>query len=400
MSGEFLPYGRQYVDDDDVDAVVDALKSDYLTTGPAVGTLERAFADVVGARHAVVCMNGTAALHLGAMVLDLQPGDGVVVPAVTFLATANAARYAGAEVVFADVDPQTGLMRPQDLEAAIALAPRHPKAVFPVHLGGPCCDLPGIAEVAKQHDLAVMEDACHALGTSGRLHGVDFRVGDCRWSKMTVFSAHPVKMFTMGEGGVITLSDDATAQRLRRLRNHGMTREADHFSFREQAFAPDGTANRWYYEMAELGYNYRATDLQCALGLSQLRKLGQFTARRRELVRRYDALLKAAALPGIAPVQGDARLTIGWHLFRIAIDFAAIQQDRQTFMRRLAERGVGSQVLYIPLYRQPYYRARYGEMRLPGAEAYYASTLALPLYFGMKDSDVDRVVAALVASVK
>jgi UDP-4-amino-4,6-dideoxy-N-acetyl-beta-L-altrosamine transaminase len=396
---DFLHYGRQCIEEDDVRAVVAALKSDFLTTGPAVNALERAFAQQVGAQYAVACTNGTAALHLAALTLDLQPDDCVIVPAVTFLATANAIRFVGAEVVFSDVDPTTGLMRPADLEAAIRRSPKPPKAVFPVHIGGPCCDLAEIAHVAARCSLEVIEDACHALGTSGHLGGVSFRIGDCQWSRMAVFSGHAVKTIAMGEGGIITLNDEALARRLGRLRNHGMTREPIEFSIGSQAFADDGTANRWYYEMSELGYNYRATDLQCALGLSQLRKLDRFVARRRDLVRRYEALFREAGINGIGLIPANNDFVVGWHLFRIFVDFSALGCDRQTLMRRLSEHGVGSQVHYIPIYRQPYYRQRYGDIRLPGAEAYYAGILSLPLYIGMRDADVDRVVTALASSV-
>lgn len=395
MSASFVPYGKQYIDDADVEAVVDALRHDYLTTGPAVGAFETAFAGAVGAREAVACNTGTAALHLAAIGLNLGPGDCVVVPAVTFLATANAPRATGAEIVFADVDPVTGLMRAQDLDDAIARAPKPPKAVFPVHLGGPCCDLAALSGVARRHGIDIVEDACHALGTSGSAEGRTFQIGDCRWSRMATFSTHPVKMLTTGEGGVVTTNDVGLAHRLRKMRNHGMTRDAADFVVPAQAFDDSDAPLRWYYEMNELGYNYRLTDIQCALGLSQLRKLDRFAARRRELVARYVRLLGEAAIPGVSAVRGDESLEIGWHLFRVSIDFASAGINRNVLMKRLADRGIGSQVHYIPLYRQPYYARRYGEMRLPGAERYYERTLSLPLYFGMSDADVGRVVTAL-----
>lgn len=395
MTGDFLPYGQQYIDDEDILSVVDILKSPYLTTGPAVSRFESAFAEITGARQAVVCANGTAALHIGAMALDLEPGDVVVVPAVTFLATANAARYIGAEVVFADVDAETGLMMPEHLEAAIARSPKQPKAVFPVHLGGPYCNMPELARIAARHGLKIMEDACHALGTTGEIDGRAFKAGDCTWSDMAVFSAHPVKMLTMGEGGVVTLNDETCAEKLRRLRSHGMMREVAQFTNRDMAFSSDGSANLWYYEMQEIGYNYRATDMQCALGLSQLGKLNMFVERRRALVARYSSTLKWADLANVSIPAPDSRLNVGWHLFRVSIDFKAVGKDRQQVMKRLRTQGVGSQVLYIPLYRQPYYRQRYGMMSLPGAERYYERTLSLPLYYSMKDSDVDRVITAL-----
>lgn len=399
MTDDFLPYGQQYIDDEDILSVVDILKSPYLTTGPAVNRFELAFAEITGARQAVVCANGTAALHIGAMALDLEPGDVVVVPAVTFLATANAARYIGAEVVFADVDAATGLMMPEHLDAAIARAPKRPKAVFPVHLGGPCCDMPELARIAAGHGLQIMEDACHALGTTGDMGGRAFKAGDCAWSDLAIFSTHPVKMLTMGEGGVVTLNDDVRAERLRRLRSHGMTRELSQFTNKGLELASDGSANTWYYEMHEVGYNYRATDMQCALGLSQLRKMNKFVERRRALVARYRSALKQSGLASVSIPVPDSRLSVGWHLFRVSIDFKTVGKDRQQVMKALRSQGVGSQVLYIPLYHQPYYRDRYGTMSLPGAERYYERTLALPLFYSMKDSDVDRVVNALSAAL-
>jgi UDP-4-amino-4,6-dideoxy-N-acetyl-beta-L-altrosamine transaminase len=397
VSGSFVPYGKQYIDDADIKAVVDALKRDYLTTGPTVGEFEAAFADAVGASDAVACVNGTAALHLAALGLNLGPGDCVIVPAVTFLATANAPRSTGAEVVFADVDPVTGLMGAREFEEAVARAPAPPKAVFPVHLGGPCCDLAAISEIAGGKRIEIVEDACHALGTSGLFGNDRFRIGDCHWSRMATFSTHPVKMLTTGEGGIVTMNDRALAARLRLLRNHGMTREPGEFLVPEQAFAESNEPLRWYYEMKEIGHNYRLTDVQCALGLSQLRKLDRFVARRRELVDCYRRLLDEAAIPGVTAIVADERLDVGWHLFRVRIDFAKTGRSRNILMSRLAERGIGSQVHYTPIYRQPYYARRYGEMRLPGAESYYEGTLSLPLYFGMTDSDVHRVAAALSA---
>ncbi|MBM3584966.1 MAG: UDP-4-amino-4,6-dideoxy-N-acetyl-beta-L-altrosamine transaminase [Alphaproteobacteria bacterium] len=400
MTDRVLGYGQQHIGDDDVAAVVAALRGEFLTTGPAVQAFETAFARAVGARHAVACMNGTAALHLAALALDLKPGDCAIVPAVTFLATANAVRYVGAEPVFADVDANTALMSPEHLEAAIVRAPSPPKAVFPVHIGGPSCDMAGIAAVAARHGMTVVEDACHALGTTGDGAGMPFIAGDCRWSRMTVFSAHPVKMMTMGEGGVVTTNEAHTAKRLARLRNHGLVRDATDFTVREQAFAADESANPWYYEMDEVGFNYRASDLQCALGSSQLAKLDRFVERRRVLIRLYEEALRDAPVRGIEAETRNFGQRVGWHLFRIRVDFRALGCDRAAFMRRLLRRGVGSQVHYMPLYRHPYYARRWNRQGLPGAEAYYAGTLSLPLHCNMTDGDVGRVVAAIAEAAE
>lgn len=396
MSGSFLPYGRQVIEEDDIAAVVAALKGDFLTTGPTVDAFERALAEAVDVPEAVVCGNGTQALHLAALALDLAAGDAVIVPAITFLATANAARYCGAEVLFADVDPVTGLMLPEHAEAALARAGSlRPKAVFPVHLAGQAADPAALSHWAAGQGLAVVEDACHALGT---MDGEGNRIGACRHSAMACFSFHPVKTVAMGEGGAVTTRDATVAARLRRLRCHGMERDVAALLRPELARAADGSANPWYYEMAELGFNYRATDIQCALGLSQLAKLPRFVARRRHLVALYDQALAPLA-PLVRPL-GRSGGQPGWHLYVARIDFDAAGLDRATVMHRLRARGVGTQVHYMPVAWQPYYRGRYGDVALPGAEEYYRTCLSLPLYPGMADDDVARVADALAQALR
>ncbi len=394
-STPFLPYGRQMVDDDDIAAVADVLRSDWLTTGPAVPAFEDAFAARIDAPHAVACSSGTAALHLAALALGLKQGDRVVVPSMTFLATANAVRFTGAEVIFADVDPDTGLMRADDLAAALdANAAAQIRAVFPVHLAGQTEDMDAIAEIARGSGLRIVEDACHAIGATRR----DRPVGCCDWSDMAAFSFHPVKTIACGEGGMVTTKDDDLAARLKLLRNHGMSRDADSFREREQAFGEGGAANPWYYEMAEIGFNYRLSDIHAALGLSQLGKLDRFAARRRALAACYDAALAKLA-PLVHPIRRTAGCEPAWHLYPVLIDFDAVAHDRAALMTRLRDAGIGVQVHYIPVHRQPYYRERYGAQTLPGAEAYYRRTLSLPLYPAMADEDVARVVDALAEAL-
>ncbi|MEO5335311.1 MAG: UDP-4-amino-4,6-dideoxy-N-acetyl-beta-L-altrosamine transaminase [Magnetospirillum sp. WYHS-4] len=392
---DFLPYGRHVVEDDDIAAVAAALRGELLTTGPAVAAFEAALAKTVGASGAVSCSSGTAALHLAALALGLGPGDWVVVPAITFLATANAARYVGAEVQFADVDPDSGLMRPEDLEVALAAAKaagRRVKAVFPVHLAGQACDMEAIAAIARREGGAVVEDACHALGTT--YGNGAWRVGGCAHADMTVFSFHPVKTVAMGEGGAVTANDPALAARLALLRSHGMVREPRDFIRRDLAFGPDGEVNPWFYEMAEPGFNYRASDLQCALGLSQLGKLDRFVAARAAAVAAYDARLAPLA-PRLASLARVPGCRPGWHLYISLIDFAAIGKDRGAVMRALRDRGIGTQVHYIPVAWQAYYRDRYGETPLPGSARYYERCLSLPLSAAITEADVQRVTAAL-----
>lgn len=399
----FLPYGRQQIDDDDIAAVVSVLKGDWLTTGPAVGAFESAFADFVGAEYAVACSSGTAGLHLAALALGLGPGDRVVVPTLTFLATANAARYVGADVTFADVDAGSGELDRASLEAALEWAGAdRVKAIFPVHLNGQCVDMEMVAAVAAEHGVAVVEDACHALGTTykGGNGGIEeITVGSCRHGDMAVFSLHPVKAMTMGEGGVITTNDAGLYRRMLRLRSHGVTRDPSDFAYPDQAFGASDAPNPWYHEMAELGFNYRATDIHCALGLSQLGKLSRFIASRRALAECYDDALRPLA-PLVRPIDRVARCNPAWHIYVVAIDFAAAGVTRAAVMTALREAGVGSQVHYLPVHRQPYYRRLYGEIGLPGADAYFESCLTLPLFVAMTNADVTRVVGALSDALK
>lgn len=393
-------YGRQLVEEDDVAAVSAALRQDLLTTGPRLDALEAALVDLTGAADAVVVGNGTAALHLAALAVGIGPGHACVVPAISFVATANAARYVGAEVVFSDVDPETGLMRPEDLEAALARAGAPaPAAVFPVHLGGQCVDMDGIADLAAARNLAIVEDASHALGSVRlRPDGGTRPVGACEHGGLATFSMHPVKTIAMGEGGAVAVADRARGARLRALRGHGITREAGEFRHREAAFDGGGAPNPWYYEQTELGFNYRANELQCALGLSQMGKLARFVEARRTLRERYLARLAGLA-PALRPVPARPWCRAAWHLMTVRIDFAALGRSRAEVMRALAAAGVGTQVHYIPIHRQPYYRERYGELRLPGAERYYEGCLSLPLHPGMVAEDVDAVAEILAGAL-
>ena len=392
-----LPYGRQTIEDDDIAAVVAVLRGSYLTSGPAVEAFEAKLAEVTATSYAVACANGTAALHLAAMTLDLGPGDVAIVPAQTFVATANAVAMTGARVVFADVDPDNGLMRPQDLRDALARAQAlgRPRAVFVVHLNGQAAPMAEIAPIARAAGLALVEDCCHAIG--GQMADADGRptpVGSCALSDLATFSFHPVKTVTMGEGGAVTTNSAALAERLRDLRGHGIVRDPARFRDADAAFDPSGHANPWYYEMQALGHNYRACDLQCALGLSQLGKLERFVARRADLVAAYDAALGADG-PLVRPIARVAMPAPGWHLYPVLIDFQAAGRDRASVMRALAAAGVGTQVHYIPVPDQPYWREAAADAVCAGARVYAARALSLPLFPAMVEGDVAGVVAAL-----
>lgn len=381
MTEGFLPYGRQTIEDDDIAAVAAALRGDFLTTGPTVEAFETAFREVVGAAHAVACSNGTAALHMTMLAAGFGPGDVCIVPSITFLATANCAAYVGADVVFADVDPDSGLMTPKTLAEALGRSKgRRVRAVLPVHLRGDVCDLPALAALAGEAGAVLIEDAPHALGSTLKVGNRVERVGDCAYSAMSTFSFHPVKTIATGEGGMVTTNDAGLAARLRLARSHGMTRTP-------------GT-DPWLYEMAEPGFNYRLPDINCALGLSQLAKLPRFIARRQALAHAYETALAPLAplvRPAARPEGSDPVL----HLMTVLIDFAAAGKTRRKVVDGLAQRGIGSQVHYIPVHSQPYWVAKNGALDLPGASAWYDRCLSLPLYPSMDDGDVARVVDAL-----
>ncbi|MBO6847127.1 MAG: UDP-4-amino-4,6-dideoxy-N-acetyl-beta-L-altrosamine transaminase [Maricaulis sp.] len=382
MSDNFLPYGRQSIAEDDIEAVVDVLKSDWLTTGPAVSDFETAFRSATAAPHALACSNGTTALHLALAGLGIGEGDVCIVPAITFLATANAALFCGAEVVFCDVDADTGLMTQAHLEEALGRAGDRAAAVLPVHLAGQAVDMAAISSIARTAQLRVVEDACHALGT---VHA-GLPVGACHHSDAATFSFHPVKTIAAGEGGMVTTRDAVLAQRIARLRSHGMERSPEHLE--------RGADEPWWYEMQSLGWNYRLTDIQAALARSQLKRLDQFKRARQALAQRYDEALAELA-PHILPIRRTPDTDACLHLYPVRIDFEAVGVTRAELMNALRQRGVGTQVHYIPLYKQPFYRQRYGQTALDGAERYYAHTLSLPLYAGLDADAPDRVVNAL-----
>ncbi len=384
MTKSFLPYGRQHIDDDDIAAVTRVLHSDYLTTGPEIPAFEREFAAAVEAPHAVSCNSATAALHLALAGLGVGPGDVCIVPTVTFLATANAARYCGADVVFADVDPETGLLTAQTLSHALERAGGRAKAVLPVHLAGALCDMQAIEAVARKAGLWIVEDSCHALGSLGP----DGPAGRCTRSDAATFSFHPVKTLAAGEGGMLTTRHAKLADLTARLRSHGVEREASRFTHLEGQTAP------WAAEMQALGWNYRMPDINAALGRSQLAKLAGFAARRRQLAQLYHEGLMGLS-PLVAPPVQQPDVDPCRHLMNVRIDFEAAGRSRAELMARLRDAGVGSQVHYVPVHTQPYYVERYGPLSLAGADAYYAKTLSLPLYPSMSDGDVDRVLDAL-----
>jgi len=383
-----IPYARQNVSEDDIAAVAAVLRSDFLTQGPAVPRFERRVAELCGAKHAVAVSSATAGLHLACLALGLGPGRTLWTSPNTFVASANCARYCGADVDFVDVEPDSGNLSvatlAEKLEKAAA-ANRLPAVLVPVHFSGLPCDLAAIAALARAHGVAVIEDAAHALGATYR----DGPVGDGRFSDCAVLSFHAVKIATTGEGGVILTNRDDLAAHLRRLRTHGITREPA-----ELTAAPAGP---WCYEQVELGYHYRLTDIQAALGWSQLERLPEFLRRRRELAARYDRLL--AALPVALPARRDDRES-SWHLYPIRLDAEHGAVGRAEVYAKMRAADIGVNVHYIPVHLQPYYRKLgFKPGDCPAAEARYAATLTLPLFYGLTDAQQDEVVGALRAAL-
>jgi perosamine synthetase len=371
-----LPYGRQTIGEDDVAAVVAVLRSDWLTTGPKVAEFEAALARTTGAREAVAVNNGTAALHAAMHALGIGPGDEVIVPAMTFAATANAVVFQGARPVFADVDPHTLLLDPAQVEQRRSA---RTKAVVAVDYAGQPCDYDRLGAIASRHGLALAADACHALGGAYRGRPVG------SLAAISAFSFHPVKHVTTGEGGAVVSDDPQLARRARMLRNHGITTD-----FRERE-----EHGSWFYEMTDLGHNYRLSDIQCALGVSQLAKLGRSVARRQEIARQYDAAL--ADLPWVRPLAVRHGVSHAYHLYVVRLALGMLRVDRAGVFRALRAEGIGVGVHYIPVHLHPYYRERFGTApgSCPVAEAAYEQILSLPMFPAMNDADVQDVVAAL-----
>ncbi len=392
-----LPYSRQHIFQEDIQAVIEILRSDWLTQGPAIEAFERKLAEYLGAACAVACSSGTAALHLAMLALRIGPDDAIVTSPNAFLADANCARYVGADVKFADIDPETGLMDPESLsEVFLNDRENKIKAVIPVHFAGQSCDLPKICEIAKSHGAWVIDDACHALGATFNFQNRVYRPGDSIYSDMTVFSFHPVKHVAMGEGGAITTGNPEFAWRLRRLRSHGMRK--DNFAEKEMALSSDGETNPWYYEMKELGFNYRVTDLQAALGLSQMNHLAWSLNERNRIARTYGKLISETFLPDtVRSLQLREDVSHAYHLFVMQIDFDHFGVTRASVMNRLRKAGIGTQVHYIPIHLQPYYRSLYdcGEGDFPNSELYYSRALSLPMYPDLTDDDCRRVISEL-----
>ena len=379
-----IPYGRQDISGADIQAVVDVLRSDFLTQGPAVPAFEDAVAVYCGVQHAVAVNSATSALHIACLALGVGPGDWVWTSPITFVASANCALYCGAQIDFVDIDPRTYNLSVDRLAEKLAHAERvgHlPKVVIPVHLCGQPCDMAGIHALSQRYGFRIIEDASHAIG--GRYRNEP--VGNCRFSDITVFSFHPVKIITTGEGGMTLTNDVKLARRLQLLRSHGITRDAV-----DMSGTPHGP---WYYQQVALGYNFRLTDLQAALGLSQMQRLDAIVAKRHTIAMRYDEML--AAMPVVLPWQRSDSYS-ALHLYVVRLRINELTRSRRQVFDALRAAGVGVNVHYIPVYTQPYFAAMgFAEGLCPEAEKYYAETLSLPMYPALTEAQQDQVVTAL-----
>ena len=380
-----IPYGRQEILDDDIEAVIQVLKSDFLTQGPAVPRFEEAIKKVTHAKYAIAMNSATSALHAACAALDLTEGDWLWTSPNTFVASANCARYCGAQVDFVDIDSKTANLCVNQLENKLKEAKaknRLPKILIPVHLSGLSCDMEAIARLARTYGIKIIEDASHAIGASYR----ERPVGSCDFSDIVVFSFHPVKIVTTGEGGAAVTNDASLAARMARFRTHGITRDPS-----EMSHEPDGS---WYYEQIDLGWNYRMTDIQAALGVSQMQRLERYVHRRNELAKRYDQLLKE--LPIQRPILPTDSLS-SFHLYVVRV---SSKQHRKIF-EGLRSRGIGVNLHYIPVHFHPYYKSLgFQKGQFPEAERYYSEAISLPLFAQMKESEQDQVVAALKSELE
>lgn len=373
---KLLPYGRQSVDEDDIAAVINILQSDWLTTGPKVAEFEQAFATFVACKDAVAVSNGTAALHAAMYAIGIQPGDEVIVPAITFAATANAVVYRGGRPVFADVDPDTLLIDPEQVERHISPKTR---AIIAVDYAGQPCNYDDLRPLASRYGVWLIADACHAIGGSYK----GYPIGSI--ADISTFSFHPVKHITTGEGGMTTTNNPELAHRMKIFRNHGIT--TDHRQREQQG--------SWFYEMVDLGYNYRLSDIQCALGISQLRKLPAWVKRRQEIAKQYNASF--ANLPAVQPLGIREDVSHAYHLYVVRLDTSKLKGTRAEIFTALRAEGIGVNVHYIPVHLHPFYRSHFGTKSgiCPVAEAAYEQIISLPIFPLMTDDDVNDVVVAV-----
>ena len=379
-----IPYGRQDITQADVDAVLQILQSDFLTQGPKTPLFEQTVANKVGAKHALAVNSATSALHIACLALGLGPGDWLWTTPITFVASANCGLYCGAQVDFVDIDPRTYNLCPKELEKKLIIAEKEgrlPKIIVAVHLCGQPCDMQAIHKLSLKYGFNIIEDASHAVGGKYKMHNI----GSSRFSDITIFSFHPVKIITTAEGGMALTNDDLLAEKMQLYRSHGITRDQNLMTSKS-----DGP---WFYQQIELGYNYRMTELQAALGISQMERLDRFVARRHALAKRYDSLLKD--FPVITPWQHPDSYS-AFHLYVIRLQLSSITKSHRQIFEGLQEQGIGVNLHYIPVHTQPYYQSMgFKQNDFVNAMCYYSDAISLPMFQGLTDSQQDEVVRAL-----
>lgn len=385
----FLPYSRQNIDKSDIKFVSKILKNDFITQGPEINNFEKNFAKYVGAKYAVACATGTAALHISCLALNLTKTSKVLTSPITFVASANCAEFIGSKIDLVDIDKTNHCMSVQELEKK--LKKKKIDLVIVVHLAGQSADMEKIFRLKKKYNFKIIEDSCHALGGKYK----QFKVGACKFSDISTFSFHPVKPITTGEGGMVTTNKKDIYEKLLLFRTHGITKDPQKFINKKNSMDNTGSINRWYYEMIDLGYNYRLTDIQAALGINQLTKLDKYTKERNKIAKRYNKAFKKNDLITILNVKENTYHA--YHLYTMLIDFKVLGKSRNKVMEELANFNIGSQVLYIPLYHQPYYKKKYNFKikNFKNSEKYYQSALSIPIFFGLKKYEQDYVISKI-----
>ena len=376
-------YGTQSIDQNDIDAVVEVLKSDFLTQGPAIEKFEKCVAEYCGAKYAVAVTSATAALHISCLAAGLSKGDILWTSPITFTASANCGRYCGADVDFVDIDPSAYNMSIDELDKKLQAAEIKPKVVVPVHLAGQSCEMDKIYKMSQKYGFKVIEDASHAIGADYK----ETKVGCCKYSDMTVFSFHPVKIVTTGEGGMVLTNDKDLYEKLVLYRSHGITRDP-----KLMTRTADGP---WYYQQIDLGFNYRMTDMQAALGYSQMQKVNEFVNKRRYLAKRYNKLFKN--INGIQLPYQNENTNSSWHLYVVRVDFSKISKTKNQIFAEMKEKGICLNLHYIPVHTQPYYEnLDFKDGDFPNSEKYYEEAFTLPLYYSLTDEQQDHIVKSLV----
>jgi UDP-4-amino-4,6-dideoxy-N-acetyl-beta-L-altrosamine transaminase len=397
LENKIIPYGKQNINFEDIEFVTQALKSDYVTQGPLVDKFEEELAKYLNVKHVVVVSNGTAALHIAGLALNLKKGDAVIMPAISFVATSNSVLYCGATPVFADIDIKTGNISLESAEKAYNIAKQNGlnvKAIYPVHFGGMPCNPNEICNFAKKYNLKIVEDACHAIGSKYRKSPTDEFQMAGSFSDMAIWSFHPVKHITTGEGGAVSTNDTELATNLKLLRSHGITKNSNSFENRNLYFdETTNGVNPWYYEMSALGFNYRLPDILCALGISQLKRLDIFVQKRREIANYYREFLKNIDFIELPPIDNEYSYS-SYHLFPILIDFKKIKKSRKLVMEELRENGIGSQVHYMPIPWQNYYQSNpdnYLSTDISNSELFYSKELSIPMFFDLNEIDCQKI---------